>query len=130
MSRTLRLAASAALLFSAACIGTRERSLPQQGQPSSYYDNSGRADAWSGGARQIPISTPKGALHVWVKRVGNNPQLKLLLLHGGPGAVHAYFEVFDSFLPKEGVEYYYYDQLGPGPATRRRTTTYGPSRAS
>ena len=112
MSRTFLFAASIALLFVGAC-----NRVPQQGSdapPASYFDNSGRADAWSGGARMIPISTPKGNFHVWVKRVGNNPHLKLLLLHGGPGATHEYFEAFDSFLPKEGIEYYYYDQLGSG----------------
>ena len=46
------------------------------------------------------------------KRVGNNPRIKLLTLHGGPGATHEYFEAFDSYLPAAGVEYYYYDQLG------------------
>jgi len=46
--------------------------------------------------------------------VGNNPALKVLLLHGGPGATHEYFEACDSFLPGMGVEYYYYDQLGSG----------------
>ncbi|MEX2190428.1 MAG: proline iminopeptidase-family hydrolase, partial [Bacteroidota bacterium] len=50
--------------------------------------------------------------NVWTKRVGNNPRMKLLLLHGGPGATHEYFECFDSFLPAEGIEYIYYDQLG------------------
>ena len=38
--------------------------------------------------------------------------MKLLLLHGGPGATHEYFEACDSFLPAAGIEYYYYDQLG------------------
>jgi len=37
---------------------------------------------------------------------------KLLLLHGGPGCTHEYFEVFESFLPQAGVELYFYDQLG------------------
>ena len=60
----------------------------------------------------IPITTPKGQFHVWTKRVGNNPKIKVLLLHGGPGATHEYFEAFDSFFPGEGIEYYYYDQLG------------------
>ena len=78
----------------------------------SYHDSSGQADAWSGGVRMIPIHTPQGDFRVWTKRVGNNPTLKLLLLHGGPGATHEYFEAFDSFLPAQGVEYYYYDQLG------------------
>ena len=78
----------------------------------AYFDSTGRADAWSGGARMIPIKTPKGEFRVWTKRVGNNPKVKVLLLHGGPAATHEYFEVMDSFLPGEGVEYYYYDQLG------------------
>ena len=60
----------------------------------------------------IPITTPKGNFHVWTKRVGNNPKLKVLLLHGGPGATHEYFEAFDSYFPGAGIEYYYYDQLG------------------
>jgi proline iminopeptidase len=51
---------------------------------------------------------------VWTKRIGNNPRLRLLLLHGGPGATHEYLEACDSYLPAAGVEYYYYDQLGSG----------------
>ncbi|HUZ69826.1 MAG TPA: proline iminopeptidase-family hydrolase [Candidatus Saccharimonadales bacterium] len=78
----------------------------------TYLDNSGRDDILGGGARMIPIATPKGEFHVWTKRVGNNPTAKLLLLHGGPAATHEYFEACDSFLPAAGVEYYYYDQLG------------------
>ena len=81
---------------------------------AAYYDTHGKADAWSGGARLIEITTPLGKYHVWTKRVGNNPKLKVLLLHGGPGATHEYFEAFDSFLPASGIEYYYYDQLGSG----------------
>jgi proline iminopeptidase len=81
---------------------------------SGYLDYSGRADVLSGGARKIPIKTPSGSFNVWVKRIGNNPDVKLLLLHGGPGATHEYFEACDSFLPNAGIEYYYYDQLGSG----------------
>ncbi len=62
----------------------------------------------------VPIDTPIGPQRVWVKRVGNNPELRVLLLHGGPGGTHEYFEAFDSYLPAAGVEYYYYDQLGSG----------------
>jgi len=79
---------------------------------SSYFDNTGRDDVWSGGVRMIPVTTPNGTFKVWTKRMGNNPAVKLLLLHGGPAATHEYFEAFDSFLPAAGVEYYYYDQLG------------------
>jgi proline iminopeptidase len=79
---------------------------------TSYLDYSNRSDRLSGGARRIPIETPAGSFHIWTKRVGNNPKLKVLLLHGGPGANHAYFEAFDSYFPAAGIEYYYYDQLG------------------
>ena len=79
---------------------------------AAYLDNSGRADRLSGGVRKIPITTAHGTFNVWTKRVGNNPRIKLLLLHGGPGATHEYFEACDSYLPAAGVEYYYYDQLG------------------
>jgi proline iminopeptidase len=79
---------------------------------AEYFDNSHRSDRLSGGVRRIPISTPHGSFNVWTKRVGNNPRIKLLLLHGGPGCTHEYFEACDSYLPAEGIEYYYYDQLG------------------
>jgi proline iminopeptidase len=80
--------------------------------PVGYFDNSARGDVLSGGVKLIPITTPRGTFNVWTKRVGNNPRIKLLLLHGGPGATHEYFEAFDSYLPAAGIEYYYYDQLG------------------
>lgn len=80
--------------------------------PAVYFDNSGREDAWQGGVRMIPIRTPSGEFRVWTKRVGNNPRIKVLILHGGPGSTHEGYEVFDSFLPAGGIEYYYYDQLG------------------
>ena len=79
---------------------------------SNYFDSRGRNDVLSGGARLIPISTPKGTFNVWTKRVGNNPRAKVLLLHGGPGFNHEYMEAFDSYFPAAGIEYYYYDQLG------------------
>jgi proline iminopeptidase len=79
---------------------------------TEYLDDSKRSDRLSGGVRRIPITTPHGVFNVWTKRVGNNPELKLLLLHGGPGCTHEYFEASDSYLPAAGIEYYYYDQLG------------------
>jgi proline iminopeptidase len=80
----------------------------------SYSDNAGRADVLSGGVRMLPVTTPAGTHRVWTKRTGNNPASKLLLLHGGPGATHEYLLAFDSFLPRAGVEYSCYDQLGSG----------------
>ncbi len=82
--------------------------------PSSYFDSTGRNDAWSGGVRVLPVHTPKGDFHVWTKRVGNNPRVKVLLLMGGPGASHEIWEALDSYFPAAGIEYYYYDQLGTG----------------
>lgn len=100
-------------LLMAACLGVPALAAnPAVPGRIDYFDNTGRNDAWSGGARMIPIHTPSGDFRVWTKRVGNNPALKVLLLHGGPGGNHEYFEAMDSYLPGAGVEYYYYDQLG------------------
>ena len=62
----------------------------------------------TGGVRMIQVD---GKYNVWTKKVGNNAT-KMLTLHGGPGATHEYMECFEDFLPQEGIEFYYYDQLG------------------
>ena len=36
-----------------------------------YLDYSGRADRMSGGARRLPVQTPRGEFGVGTKRVGN-----------------------------------------------------------
>lgn len=78
---------------------------------SEYLDYSNSADQSTGGINMIPLETPKGKFRVWTKRVGNNPEIRVLLLHGGPGATHELYECFDGYLPAAGVEYIYYDQL-------------------
>jgi proline iminopeptidase len=78
----------------------------------SDYFKQDTAAIQTGGVKLIPIRTAQGTFNVWTKTVGNNPKIKVLLLHGGPACSHEYFECFDSFLPKEGIEYIYYDQLG------------------
>jgi proline iminopeptidase len=78
----------------------------------AYMDYSAREDQFEGGIRMIPIQTPKGTFKVWTKRVGSNPTVKVLLLHGGPGMTHELYSSFDGYFPAEGIEYYYYDQLG------------------
>ena len=101
----------AAILLAASC--TADPSPPGAMTASGgYHDNTGRADVLSGGVRMVPISTPKGEFKVWTKRVGNNPRIKVLLLHGGPGMTHEYWEAVDSYFPGAEIEYYYYDQLG------------------
>lgn len=64
------------------------------------------------GIKMIPITTPVGTFKVWTKTIGNNPRIKVLLLHGGPAMTHEYMEAFESFFPKEGFEMIEYDQLG------------------
>nr|MCU0400928.1 proline iminopeptidase-family hydrolase [Algoriphagus sp.] len=64
------------------------------------------------GVRMIPIQTPKGEFKVFTKRVGNNPTMKVLLLHGGPGMTHEQYANFKDNLPQEGIEFFWYDQLG------------------
>lgn len=76
----------------------------------TLYNDLAEQGIKSGGVRLISVDS--GKHKVWTKRIGNNPKIKVLLLHGGPGATHEYFESFESFFPKEGIEFYYYDQLG------------------
>ncbi len=79
---------------------------------SNYFLDNDTAAVKTGGIKMISINTPKGKFNVWTKRIGNNPKIKVLLLHGGPGGSHEAFESFESFLPQEGIEFIYYDQLG------------------
>ncbi len=81
-------------------------------QAVSQYFNYGDSGVQSAGVKMIPIKTPVGDFRVWTKRFGNNPRIKILLLHGGPAMTHEYMECFESFFPKEGFEFYEYDQLG------------------
>jgi proline iminopeptidase len=94
----------AALLF-CSCTG-------QQPEQKNTYFETTEAGVQTGGVKMIPVQTPGGTFKVWTKRFGNNPRIKLLLLHGGPGATHEYWECMESFLPKESIEFIYYDQLG------------------
>lgn len=71
----------------------------------------------------IPIKTPHGTFKVWTKRIGNNPKIKVLIIAGGPGIPHDYLECLENFLPKEGIELIYYDQLGVGSSENPKDTT-------
>ncbi|WP_306590335.1 proline iminopeptidase-family hydrolase [Geothrix sp. 21YS21S-4] len=94
------------LLASAAALGAA----PPQPSLRAYFADP--APLKEGGVKLIPIQTPKGTFKVWTKRFGNHPRIKVLLLHGGPGATHEYFEALEGYLPPEGIEFIYYDQLG------------------
>jgi len=73
----------------------------------------------TGGSKMILVD---GKYNVWTKKIGDG-KIKVLLLHGGPGFSHDYFECFEDFLPKEGIEFYYYDQLGCGNSDKPTDTT-------
>ena len=95
----------AGLLFLAAC---------SQDAPPPTVDSPSAAPATvvEDGVRMIPIQTPKGTFQVWTKKIGDSPRMKVLLLHGGPGATHEYLEALAEYLPAAGIEMYLYDQLG------------------
>jgi proline iminopeptidase len=90
--------------------------------PSSSGYFSDTAQVKTGGVQIIPIINKNGKFNVWTKRIGNNPKIKLLLLTGGPGLSHEYMECMESFLPAEGIEFIYYDQLGTGHSDNPKDT--------
>lgn len=79
---------------------------------SDYFTYQQNSEVESAGVKMIPIKTPIGEFKVWTKRFGNNPKIKIVLLHGGPAMTHEYMECFETFFQREGFEFYEYDQLG------------------
>lgn len=110
------IAAIGLLLIS--CSGNKDGAEISKVNPDHRYNK-----VQTGGIEMIPIETPKGKFRIWTKRVGFNPRVKILLLNGGPGATHEYFECFESFLPQEGFEFIYYDQLGCGYSDNPKDTS-------
>ena len=98
------------LLFVSSCKDNKKENSTDS-EKSSYFDYSNSDDQLTGGIRMIPIKTAKGTFNVYTKRMGNNPKMRVLLLHGGPGGTHEEFGNFEGFLPFEKIEYIYYDQL-------------------
>jgi proline iminopeptidase len=64
------------------------------------------------GVRRIPIRTGSGTFEVWTRKVGEHPKVKVLMVHGGPGATHEYLLPLETALGEAGFEFYFYDQLG------------------
>ncbi len=92
--------------------GTPDSSKSENLPTVKEYFDYGETGVKSAGVKMIPIETPVGNFKVWTKRFGNNPRIKVLLLHGGPAMTHEYMECFESFFPQQGFEFYEYDQLG------------------
>jgi len=53
----------------------------------------------------------RNGYNVWTRHTGDEP-VHMLLLHGGPGFTHEYFEGFDERQGDLGVTVHFYDQLG------------------
>lgn len=99
------------ILFFGALYGCRQS--PENATGSSYFkDDTPRVK--TGGVQLVQIESKGKKFKIWTKKFGNSPSMKLLLLSGGPGTSHEYFECMESFLPAEGIELIYYDQLGTG----------------
>lgn len=101
MNRILPALCIAAAVLLASCQSEQKPT----GDPLSGIDTT---VTQTGGTQMITID---GKYRVWTRKVGDGA-IKLLLLHGGPAMTHEYFECFESFLPRQGVTLYYYDQLG------------------
>ena len=112
MKIKLLLVAILTVLLFTCCKENKAEDTTNDTTKANYFDYSKSDDQSTGGIKMIPITTPKGTFNVWTKRVGNNPKIKVLLLHGGPGGTHEFFESFDGYFPNESIEYIYYDQLG------------------
>jgi proline iminopeptidase len=87
--------------------------------PAPDNPASGSTEVKTGGSRMITVY---GKYQVWTKKVGSG-KIKVLLLHGGPGFNHEYFECFEDFFPQAGIEFYYYDQLGSSYSDQPTDTT-------
>ncbi len=96
--------------FIAICLCSCNPSPKTGGETSTQDATPTNYEVKTGGCKMIQVD---GKYNVWTKKVGDG-KIKVLLLHGGPGFTHDYFECFEDFLPKEGIEFYYYDQLGSG----------------
>jgi proline iminopeptidase len=98
------------LILSFGCVNEKTSKNTQESDNNADYFNfktEGKFQA--AGVQMIEL---KEGHKVWTKRIGNNPKIKVLLLHGGPALTHEYMECFESFFPQAGIEFYHYDQLG------------------
>ena len=97
-----------AALFSCNKVDKTKQEISEIGT-SDYFNFKTEGKFQAAGVQMIEL---KEGHKVWTKRIGNNPKIKVLLLHGGPALTHEYMECFESFFPQAGIEFYHYDQLG------------------
>jgi proline iminopeptidase len=97
-----------------ACVQNEEEEViinnpEKQEQHNDYWNYKTDGKFQAAGIQMIPL---KEGYKVWTKRIGNNPAIKVLLLHGEPALTHEYMLCFESFFPKANIEFYHYNQLG------------------
>ena len=62
------------------------------------------------GVKMVELSN---GYRVFTQTVGENPDVKILTLHGGPACTHEYMKAISNVLPEgQGYEVILYDQLG------------------
>jgi proline iminopeptidase len=120
MNKIITFAIAISIVVTTSCSNGEKKSITEN---TSFYHENVDSGVQTGGVKLIPINTPKGKFNVWTKRIGNNPFIKVLLLHGGPGGSHVPYECFESFFPKEGIEFIYYDQLACGNSDNPQDTS-------
>jgi proline iminopeptidase len=112
------------LIVSVICITACTNNSTNNANKAFNIDTTLFKEMQTGGIKIIPIASNGKTFNIWTKRIGNNATIKLLLLNGGPGATHEYFECFESFMPQQNIEIIYYDQLGCGLSDNPKDTNY------
>ena len=110
MMKYLNIFVFAAMLILVSC--SEKKTESELISSDENLESSSQADIIQGEVRMIPIKTPSGDFDVFTQQVGDNPTIKVLLLHGGPGMTYEQFANFKDYLPQEGIEFIWYDQLG------------------
>lgn len=115
MKKFMLLIATASLLLS--CVETR--------RPVDEYFRKTSDSVQTGGVRLIPVATPKGTFKVWTKQFGNNPRIRLLLLHGGPGQLMSTLSALKISFPLQGSNSSITTSSAPPIPTSRKRKTCG-----
>lgn len=106
MNRLLLLA----LVACASACQTPPPPAPEAAAADCSYTHVRTEDAvQAGGVHWVEL---REGYRVWTKQFGNNPDMNVLLLHGGPSCTHEYMESFESFFPQANIAFIEYDQLG------------------
>ncbi|MGF1532382.1 MAG: proline iminopeptidase-family hydrolase [Bernardetiaceae bacterium] len=88
-------------VFLGACQSSPKQEITDAATPPPSADKDG-----------VQMIALKEGYQVWTKKTGDNPAIKVLLLHGGPALTHEYMKAVDPFFAEVGIEFYHYDQLG------------------